>query len=99
MRNPLKSYHYHQYDLNNDNLITIGDLHYLSGILNGINTWSNVTWLFTSSQWSTLKNNTTNYKSTIPGTTTSYIFTPTSGAVTNIYLLSKGFTNQSSLNY
>jgi len=99
LRDPLKSFHYHQYDMNNDNTITIGDIHYMAGIINNINTWTNSTLMFTSSQWSTLKNNSTNYKSTIPGTTGTYTFTPTSGGVTNIYLLTTGFTKQYNINY
>jgi len=55
--------------------------------------------LFTSSQWSSLSSGTSNLKSTIPGITTNYTFTPTSGGTTNFYLLSPGYTNQSKLTY
>jgi hypothetical protein len=98
-RTSLKSFHYHQYDLNNDNKITISDLKFLSNILNGSQSWTNQTLLFTSSQWSTLSNGTVSYKSSIPGVTGTFTFTPTSGGVTNFYLLTMGFTNQSLIQY
>lgn len=97
-RTSLKSYHYHQYDLNNDNKITVSDIKFLSNIINGSQSWTNNTLLFTSSQWSSLQS-TSNLKSTIPGLTGTYTFTPTSGGVTNFYLLSPGFTSQSTLTY
>jgi len=94
----LKSFHYHQYDLNNDNKITVSDIKFLSNIINGSQGWSKNTLLFTSQQWSSLQS-TSNLKSTIPGLTGTYTFTPTSGGVTNFYLLSPGFTSQSTLTY
>ena len=98
-KDPIKSYHYHQFDLNNDNNISVSDIYYLSLILNKSNQWSNITLMFTQNEWSVLKNNTTNLTSQYPGTTSNYITTPTSGGVTTIYLLSKGFSDQSILNY
>ena len=97
-RTSIKSYHYHQYDLNNDNKITVSDIKFLSNIINGSQSWTNNTLLFTSSQWSSLQS-TSNLKSTIPGLTGTYTFTPMSGGVTNFYLLSPGFTSQSTLTY
>lgn len=99
-RTSLKSYHYHQWDLNNDGDITIGDLFSLIQSVLGIQPWSNVTYLFTSSEWTSLKNNTSNQTSTIVGNTSTYtISSPTSGGITTVYLLSKGFKDQSTLNY
>jgi hypothetical protein len=97
-RTSLKSYHYHLYDLNNDNKITVSDIKFLSDVVNQIQPWSNQTLLFTSSQWTSLQG-TSNLKSTIPGLNGSYTFTPSSGGVTNFYLLSPGFANQSTLTY
>lgn len=99
-RTSLKSYHYHQWDLNNDGDITIGDLFSLIQSVLGIQPWSNVTYLFTTSEWVSLKNNTSNQTSTIVGNTSTYtISSPTSGGITTVYLLSKGFKDQSTLNY
>jgi hypothetical protein len=97
-RTSVKSFHYHLYDLNSDNKITVSDIKYLSNIINGSQPWSNQTLLFTSSQWTSLQG-TINLKPTIPGLVGTYTFTPTSGGVTNFYLLSPGFTNQSTLTY
>lgn len=95
---PLKSYQYHKCDLNNDGYVTVGDVYHVARILNGLS-FTKKTLLFTSSQWTTLSNGTTNLKSTIPGITTNYTFTPTSGGTTNFYLLSPGYTYQSKLTY
>ena len=38
-------------------------------------------------------------RSSIPGVQSTYTFTPLSGGTTNLYLLSPGFTNQSTLTY
>jgi hypothetical protein len=97
-RTSIKSFHYHLYDLNLDNKITVSDIKHLSNIINGSQPWSNQTLLFTSSQWTSLQG-TTNLRPTIPGLVGTYTFTPTSGGVTNFYLLSPGFTNQSTLTY
>jgi len=98
-KDPIKSYHYHQFDLNNDNNISVGDIYHLSLVLNKTHQWINTTLMFTQNEWSILKNNTTNLNLSYPGTTSNYVFTPISGGVTTVYLLSKGFTNQSILNY
>jgi hypothetical protein len=97
-RTSIKSFHYHLYDFNLDNKITVSDIKHLSNIINGSQPWSNQTLLFTSSQWTSLQG-TTNLKPSIPGLVGTYTFTPTSGGVTNFYLLSPGFTNQSTLTY
>lgn len=95
----LRSYHYHQWDLNSDGSITVGDLLYLIKSVLGLQPWTNRTLLFTQSQWSTLNSNTSNLTSTIPGETTTYTFTINSGGVTNLYLLTKGFGNQTTIQY
>ena len=96
---PTKSYHYHKFDINLDSKITISDIQYIMDIINGTRSFTKTTLLFTSSQWSSLSSGTSNLKSTIPGITTNYTFTPTSGGTTNFYLLSPGYTNQSKLTY
>jgi len=95
----IKSYHYHKFDMNTDGNLTISDMQYISSIINGARSFTKTTLLFTQSEWTTLSNGTTNLKSTIPGITTNYTFTPSSGGTTNFYLLSPGYTNQSKLTY
>jgi len=97
-KTPIKSYHYHKYELNGDNNITIGDINTLIKRVNGT-PYTKRTLLFTNSQWTTLTTGTTDLRSSIPGVQSTYIFTPLSGGTTNLYLLSPGFTNQLTLTY
>jgi hypothetical protein len=97
-RTPIKSYHYHKYEVSGDNFITINDIYTIARRINGLN-WTKRTLLFTNSQWTSLITGTGDLRSSIPGTQSSYTFTPTSGGTTNLYLLSPGFTNQSTLTY
>jgi len=97
-KTPIKSYHYHKYELNNDNNITIGDINTIIKRVNGT-PYTKRTLLFTNSQWTTLTTDTTDLRSSIPGVQATYTFTPLNGGTTNLYLLSPGFTNQSTLTY
>lgn len=97
-RIPIRSYHYHKYELNGDNNITIGDINTLIKRVNGT-PYTKRTLLFTNSQWTTLTTSTTDLRSSIPGVQSTYTFTPLNGGTTNLYLLSVGFTNQSTLTY
>jgi len=97
-KTPIKSYHYHKYELNGDNNITIGDINTLIKRVNGT-PYTKRTLLFTNSQWTTLTTGTTDLRSSIPGVQSTYTFTPLNGGTTNLYLLSPGFTNQSTLTY
>ena len=97
-RTPLRSYHYHKYELNGDNNITISDINTIIKRVNGMS-YSKQTLLFTNSQWTTLTTSTTDLRNSIPGVQSTYTFTPLSGGTTNLYLLSPGFTNQSTLTY
>jgi hypothetical protein len=94
----LKSYHYHKYDLNNDAKLTVGDVCIVADRINGT-PFTKSTLLFTNSQWTSLTTGTTDLRATIPGLTTNYTFTPTSGGTSNFYLLSPGYNNQSTLSY
>lgn len=93
-----KSFHYHKYDLNNDSKLTVGDICSVADIINGA-FFTKSTLLFTNTQWTSLSSGTTDLRATIPGTTGTYTFTPTSGGTTNFYLLSPGYYNQASLTY
>lgn len=97
-RTPIRSYHYHKYEVSGDNTITISDIYAIARRINGLN-WTKQTLLFTNSQWTSLTTGTGDLRSSIPGIQSSYTFTPTSGGTTNLYLLSPGFTNQSILTY
>jgi hypothetical protein len=97
-RTPIKSYHYHKYEVSGDNTITVSDIYTIARRINGLG-WTKRTLLFTNSQWTSLITGTGDLRSSIPGTQSSYTFTPTNGGTTNLYLLSPGFTNQSTLTY
>lgn len=97
-RIPIKSIHYHKYEVSGDNLITINDIYTISRRINGLN-YTKRTLLFTEPQWSSLNTGTSDLRISIPGIHTTYTFTPSVGGVTNLYFLSPGFTNQSTLNY
>lgn len=97
-RTALKPYHYHKYDLSGEGKITIADICIIADRINGTPFTKN-TLLFTNTQWTTLNSGTSDLRATIPGLTTSYTFTPTSGGTSNFYLLSPGYNNQSVLTY
>jgi hypothetical protein len=94
----LKPFHYHKYDLNNDGKLTVGDVCIVADRINGT-PFTKSTLLFTNSQWTSLNTGTSDLRNTIPGLTTNYTFTPTSGGTSNFYLLSPGYNNQSTLSY
>ena len=94
----LKPYHYHKSDLNADGKITVGDVCIVADRINGI-PFTKSTLLFTNTQWTSLNSGTSDLRTTIPGITTSYTFTPTSGGTSNFYLLSPGYNNQGLLTY
>ena len=94
----LKPFHYHKYDLNNDNKITVGDVCVIADVINGT-PFTKSTLLFTNTQWTSLNTGSSNLKATIPGTTGTFTFTPTSGGTSNFYLLSPGYYNQAGLSY
>jgi hypothetical protein len=94
----LKPFHYHKYDLNNDSKLTVGDICWIADVINGAPFIKN-TLLFTNSQWTSLNTGTADLRSTIPGTTGAFTFTPALGGTTNFYLLSSGYYNQATLQY
>ena len=91
---PLDSKLYYQMDINNDGKVTISDSYLLFGrVSSRFASWPNSPdyRLFTSAQWSIIKNGTTNLKSTYPGLQT-LVISPTNGGSSTIYLLRTGFT-------
>ena len=97
-RIPTKSIHFHKYELNGDTRISVGDIYTISRRINGLS-YQKRTLLFTETQWNNLLSGTADTRVSIPGVLTTHSFTPISGGVSNFYLLSPGFTNQSSLVY
>lgn len=97
-RIPLRSIHFHKYEITGDNSITIGDIYLTSRRISGLS-YQKRSLLFTQTQWNTLISSTGDQRNTIPGIQSTYTFTPTNGGVSNFYLLTPGFTNQHNLVY
>ena len=97
-RIPLRSIHFHKYEITGDNTITIGDIYLTSRRIGGLS-YQKRSLLFTQTQWNTLISSTGDQRNTLPGVQSTYTFTPTNGGVSNFYLLTPGFTNQQNLVY
>lgn len=91
---PIKSIHYHRYDVNYDGKINIADENYINlrryGLLSN---WITMTpsKLFTPAQYTTLTTNTSDLRTTIPGVSSITINTPVSGGSQNYYLIAPGY--------
>ena len=97
---PLRSIHYHRYDVNNDGRINIADKTYINLRRYGIlGSWVNMlpSKLFTPSQYIILTTNTTDLRSTIPGVSSITINSPVSGGSQNYYLIAPGY--KTTVNY
>lgn len=91
----LNSKWYYLMDINNDNKLNIADTYLLNGKVSGrFAAWPNSPEyrLFTSTEWTTIKNGTSNLKSMYPGLQTLTI-TPINGGSTIIYLLRTGYND------
>jgi hypothetical protein len=97
---PIKSIHYHRYDVNYDGRINVADMNYINlkrnGVLSG---WISMapSKLFTPSQYTTLTTNTTDLRVSIPGVSSITINSPVSGGSQNYYLIAPGY--KSTVNY
>jgi hypothetical protein len=101
-RTPIKSKHYYGLDVNDDGKITVSDAYLIHQRKNGlISTWGSYPDLrfFSSTEWTTIKNGTTNLKSTITGTQSVTINSPVRGGSTNLYLITTGYRNNNKLFY
>lgn len=101
-KTPITSKEYYRMDINNDGKITISDSYLLFGIISGSKNNSILTpslRFFSTTEWSNIKNSTTNLKSTISGVQTFTILNPVRGGSTNLYLLTTGFSNKNKLTY
>ena len=97
---PLRSIHYHRYDVNYDGRINIADENYINLKRNGIKTdWviMSPSRLYTTAQYATLTTNTSDLRSTIPGVSSITINSPVSGGSQNYYLIAPGY--KSIVNY
>jgi hypothetical protein len=94
----LKSMHYHQYDVNNDNKLTVSDAIFINNRRMGItNSWNGLSGsrLYTTAQFNTLNASTTNLKASVVGVTSITINSPVSGTTNaNYYLIAPGYKNQ-----
>jgi hypothetical protein len=91
----LNSKLYYQMDINNDGHISISDSYLLNGRASGrFAAWPNSPdyRLFNSTQWSVIKNGSTNLKTTYPGVQTLTI-SPINGGTATIYLLRTGYSD------
>lgn len=94
----LKSMHYHQYDVNNDNKLTVSDAIFINNRRVGVvASWSNLnnSRLYTTAQFNTLNAGTANLKASVVGVTSITINSPVSGTTNaNYYLIAPGYKSQ-----
>ena len=91
---PIKSIHYHRYDVNYDGKINVADENYINlRRYNFFNSWVTMSpaRLFTTAQYTTLTTNTTDLRVTIPGVSSITINSPVSGGTQNYYLIAPGY--------
>jgi len=93
----LKSRDYYRFDTNTDGKITISDTYSIYAKKNNIFTSFLASppdsRIFTSAQWTTISNNSSNLKATYPGVQSVTINTPASGGVSTYYITRVGYTN------
>ena len=93
----VRSRDYYRFDTNNDGRITIADTYSIYAKKNNI--FSSFlasppdSRIFTSAQWTTILNNSTNLKISQPGVQSVTINTPSSGGVSTYYITRVGYTN------
>jgi len=92
----LKSRDYYRFDVNSDGRITISDTYSIyakkNNLLPSFISTPNSR-IFTSAQWTTISNNSSNLKVTYPGVQSVTINTPASGGVSTYYITRVGYTN------
>ncbi len=97
---PIKSIHYHRYDVNGDGRINVADENYINlrrySFFSG---WVNMSpaRLFTPAQYTTLTTNTSDMRISIPGVSSITINSPVSGGSQNYYLIAPGY--KTTVNY
>lgn len=93
---PINGLSYHRYDLNNDGKINVSDQFLLLGKRSGLITQWSVPFsrLFTTGQFTSITNSTTNVRSAYPGSSTITTSTLSSGGSQNFYLISPGYSGK-----
>jgi hypothetical protein len=92
---PFNSSYYYLNDVNGDGKVTVSDAYYIGAKKQG----RFITWvgtftsrLFTPTEYSTIKANTSNLKLTYPGVSSITISSPTSGGSSNYYIIAPGYS-------
>ena len=90
---------FHVFDLNSDNRINVSDQFLLFGKKSGLFlSWGSlpISKLYTSSEYNSIRNSTSNVRLSYPGLSTYTTSTLTSGGSLNLYLISTGYYKQTS---
>jgi hypothetical protein len=98
----ISSREFYRMDVNDDGKFTVSDGYLIFGKVSGSKSslsFSPSVRLFNSTEWTTIKNSSTNLKSSLPGLQTITITNPQRGGTTNFYILTNGFSNQNKLTY
>ncbi len=99
---PTISKEYYRMDLNNDGVISVSDAFYSFGLISGLKSDLGSiprVRFFNQTEWTTIKNSTTNLKNSISGQSSFSINSPVRNGTTTIYLLTTGFSNKNKLTY
>jgi hypothetical protein len=93
----LTSLDYYRYDVNNANSITVSDIYSVfmkrNGVMPSYSGTLPVLRIFTPTEFNTIKNSTTDLRSTYPGVQSITINNPTSGGTSNYYITRLGYSN------
>jgi hypothetical protein len=90
---PTNGVSFYSFDVNFDNKLTVSDQYIIFARKNGmLSSWSvpDLRW-FTTSQYNTIKNSTSNVRNSIPGVTSVTTSTLVSGGSLNYYLIATGY--------
>ncbi len=93
---PTNGVSFYSFDVNFDSKLTVSDQYIIFARKNGLlSSWSvpDLRW-FTTSQYNTIKNSTSNVRNTIPGVTSVTTSTLTSGGSLNYYLIATGYAGK-----
>ena len=93
---PFNSSYYYLSDVNGDGRVTVSDAYYISAKKQGIfANWLGAftSRLFTPTEYTTIKANTSNLKPTYPGVSSITISSPTSGGSSNYYIIAPGYSD------
>jgi hypothetical protein len=93
----LTSLDYYRYDVNNANSVTVSDIYSVfmkrNGVMPSYSGTLPVLRIFTPTEFNTIKNSSTDLRSTYPGVQSITINSPTSGGTSNYYITRLGYSN------